>query len=60
MPGISAVLAFAGLLCVLIPVAALFYHRHVSTRERRDMKRHLQSIGTDGRHGPVFDPAARS
>jgi hypothetical protein len=48
MPGIFAVLAFVGLLCILIPVAATFYHRHVSTGERRDMKRHLQRIGTEG------------
>ena len=60
MPGISAVLAFAGLLGVLIPVTALFYHRHVSTRGRLDMKRHLQHIGTEGQHGSIFDLAARS
>jgi uncharacterized membrane protein len=60
MAGISAVLTFVGLLCILIPVAALFYHRHVSTREQREMKRHLQRIGMEEQHGPVFDPTARS
>jgi len=60
MPGTSAVLAFAGLLCILIPMATLLYHRHASTRARRDMKRHLQRIGMEGRHGSAFDPAARS
>jgi hypothetical protein len=60
MPGIAAVFAFAGLLCIVIPVAALFYHRHACTRARLDMKRHLQRIGTEGQHGAVFDPAARS
>ena len=54
MPGISALLAFVGLLCILIPVAALFYQRHVSTRERRDMKRHLQRIGL------IFDSEHRT
>ena len=60
MPGISAVLALAGLLCILIPVAALLYHRHVSTRERRDMKRHLQRLGTEGSIDQYLTPAARS
>ena len=60
MRGISVVFVFAGLLCIVVPVAALFYHRHACTRARRDMKRHLQNIGTEGRHGPAFDPAARS
>ena len=51
----AALFAFAGLLCIVIPVAALFYRRH-----GLDMKRHLQRIGTEGQHGAVFDPAARS
>ena len=60
MPDISAVLSFAGLLCILIWAAALVYHRHVSTRERLDMKRHLQRVGTEGQHGSIFEPTARS
>jgi hypothetical protein len=60
MPGISAVLASAGLLCILIPIAALLKRRRASIRARRDMKRHLQRIGMEGRHGAAFDPAARS
>jgi hypothetical protein len=59
MPDISATLAFFGLLCILIPLAALFYHRHACTRARLDMKRHLQRIG-DGPRGRAFDPSARS
>jgi hypothetical protein len=47
MPGISALLAFAGLLCIVIPMAALFHHRQTCTRARLDMKRHLQRIGTE-------------
>jgi hypothetical protein len=42
MPGVSAMLAFAGLLFILfilIPVAALFHHRQTCTRARLDMKR---------------------
>jgi hypothetical protein len=60
MADISAVLVFAGLLCILIRAAALFHHRHVSTRERLDMKRHLQRIGAEGQHGSIFEPTARS
>jgi hypothetical protein len=60
MPGISAVFVFAGLLCMLIPIATLLYHRHARTRAQRDMKRHLQRMGIDGRYGSAFDPAARS
>jgi hypothetical protein len=47
MPGISAMLAFVGLLFILIPIAALFRHRQTCTRARLDMKRHVQRIGTE-------------
>jgi hypothetical protein len=60
MPGISAVFVFAGLMCMLILVATLLYHRHARTRAQREMKRHLRRIGMDGRYGSAFDPAARS
>lgn len=60
MPGISAVFVCAGLLCMLIPMAVLLYHRHARSRAQRDMKRHLQRIGMEGRYGSAFDPAGRS
>jgi hypothetical protein len=59
MPGIAVVLTFAGLLCILILLGALLYNRHARTCARRDMKRHVQRIGREERHGPAFDPATR-
>jgi hypothetical protein len=59
MPSLSAVVGFAGLLCILGTGAALLCRRHACIRARRDMKRHLQRIGAEGRYGSVFDPAAR-
>ena len=48
MPGISAVFVFAGLLCMLIPMATLLYHRRDRTRAQRG---HEASSATDW-HGP--------
>jgi hypothetical protein len=60
MPGVSTMLAFAGLLFMLILMATVLYHRQARARSQRDMKRHLQRISMKQRYGTAFDPAARS